>query len=261
MGHKPRVRPASGKPTAVAEAEFERELEVFRTEAGTASQFLYAFLTVHAVAGDVPAVFKLLNTAPLFWNTNLGALQTSTFVTLGRIFDQDSTHNIDRLLKIAQDNPLIFSKAALGDRKRAASPNRIDWLPAYLHAAYVPNPSDFRRLRKLVRKYRKIYEDKYRDLRHKIFAHKVVSEGAAVAALFARTNIRELQLMLVFLDSLYDALLQLFVNGRKPVLRKRRYSVRRMRARPSPQGLGNSVQERLTHEVEGFLRAAAAKVL
>jgi hypothetical protein len=257
MARTRRTGPPTGKPAAVAEAEFERELEVFRTEAGTASQFFYAFLTVHAVAGDVPAVFKLLNTAPLFWNTNLGALQTSTFVTLGRMFDQDSPHNVDRVLKIAQDNPRIFSKAGLGDRKRKASPGRTEWLESYLRAAYVPKPSDFRRLRQFVRKYRRIYEDKYRDLRHKVFAHKVVSDGEAVAALFARTNIRELQRMLVFLDSLYDALLQLYVNGRKPVVRKRRYSVRRMRARPSPQGLGNSVQERLTHEVERFLRAAA----
>jgi hypothetical protein len=234
-------------------------LEVFRTEESAASQFSYAFLTVHAVAGDVPAVFKLLNTAPLFWNTNLGGLQTAMFVTLGRIFDQKSTHNIDRVLKIAQDNPQIFSKAALGDRKRKASPNRIDWLPNYLRHAYVPKPSDFRRLRKLVRRYRKIYEDKYRDLRHKVFAHKSISDRASVDALFTRTKIRELQQMLVFLDSLYEAMFQLFVNGRNPVLRKRRYSVQRMRAQPSSAGLGNSVQERLTHEVERFLRTAAGE--
>jgi hypothetical protein len=187
----------------------------------------FAEIPVHAVAGDAPAVFKLLNTAPLFWNTNLGALQTATFVALGRIFDQDSTHNVDRVLKIAQDNAHIFSKAALGERKRKASPGRIEWLDSYLRHSYVPRPSDFRRLRKLVRKYRRSYEEKYRDLRHKVFARKVVSDGQAVAALFAKTNVRELQRMLVFLDALYDALFQLYVNGRKPVLRKRRYSVQR----------------------------------
>jgi hypothetical protein len=179
MGSTPRAGRPATKPTGIAEAEFERELEVFRAEAGAASQFFYAFLTVHAVAGDVPAVFKLLNTAPRFWNTNLGALQTSTFVALGRIFDQDSAYNVGRVLKIAQDNAHIFSKAALGDRKRKSSPNRIDWLESYLRHSYVPTPSDFRRIRKLVRKYRRTYEEKYRDLRHKVFAHKVVSDGPA----------------------------------------------------------------------------------
>jgi len=69
MRHKQKKNRAKGAWTANAEDEFERELEVFRTEAKTASQFFYAFLSVHVVAGDVPAVFKLLNSAPLFWNT------------------------------------------------------------------------------------------------------------------------------------------------------------------------------------------------
>ena len=66
---------------------FERELEIFRTEAESATQFLYAYLAIHATAADNRAVFDLLNTAALFWNTNLGALQTATFIVLGRMFD------------------------------------------------------------------------------------------------------------------------------------------------------------------------------
>jgi hypothetical protein len=256
MGRRPKTS-AAASSTGNAEADFERELEVFRTEASSASQFFYAFLTVHAAAGEHTDVYRLLNTAPLFWNTILGGLQTGTFVTLGRVFDQNSTHNLDRVLNIAQRNPHIFSKTALGNRKRRANPNNIGWLLDYLRAAYVPTSGDFRRLRRHVNKHRKIYEAKYRDVRHKVFAHKLISDGAAVQALFAKTNIRELQKMLVFLDALYECLLQLFVNGRKPALRPRRYSVRRMRARPSPRGLGNSVQERMIHEAEKFLRTAA----
>jgi HEPN superfamily AbiU2-like protein len=246
-------------PTAPGntEADFERELEVFRTEASLASQFFYAYLTIHAVGGDT-AIHRLLNSAPLFWNTILGGLQSGTFVTLGRIFDQNSTHNIDRVLNMAQNNSQIFSKAALGDRKRIASPNNIAWLDDYLRTAYVPTAGDFRRLRKHVSKYRKIYEAKYRDLRHKLFAHKLISDGAAISALFAKTKVRELERMLVFLDALYECLLQMFINGRKPVLRPRRYSVRRMRARPSAQAHRNSVQERMIIEAEKFLREAGS---
>src|SRR5688572_6795859 len=113
-------------------AAFEHELEVFRTEVSAATQFFYAFLTVHAVAGDRKYVFRLLNTAPLFWNTNLGALQTAAFIALGRIFDQGSRHNVDRLLKLAQSNPGLFSKAALGIRKQGTNPSPPEWLPEYL---------------------------------------------------------------------------------------------------------------------------------
>ncbi len=238
-------------------AHFEHELELYRTEADAAAQFFYAFLAVHSVAGDAKAVYQALNTAPLFWNTTLGALQTATFIALGRIFDQDSKHNVDLVLKIAQENPSIFAKAALAVRKQGPDAQPPDWLKEYLQQAYVPTAEDFRRLRKYVGKYRKIYNERYRDLRRKVFAHKEVSDRSDVDALFEKTNVRELQKLLAFLGSLYDALWELFHNGRKPVLRPRRYSVKRIRDRPSPPGRVTVVQERITHEVEGFLRSAA----
>ena len=252
-----RKRKPAASPAISAAAEFERELEVFRTEAQAAAQFFYAYLAVYAAAGDDKAVFRVLNTAPLFWNTNLGALQTATVVTLGRIFDQNSTHNVGRLLRIAQDNPQIFSKAALGLRKQGTNKNPPAWLYDYLRNAYVPKTSDFQRLQTHVRKNRKVYEEKYRDLRHQIFAHKGLSDPAAISALFAKTNIRELQRLLVSLSSLYEALWQLLINGRKPVLRPHRYSVRRIREQPSPHGPGNAVHERIIHEAERFLSKAS----
>ncbi len=239
------------------EAQFERELEVFRTEAEAAIQFFYAYLTVHAVAADHKPVYRLLNTAPLFWNTNLGALQTAAFMALGRVFDQNSTHNLDQLLRIAQDNLSIFSKASLGARKQGSSPTSPEWLAEYLRDVYVPTPADFRRLRAHVRKHRRVYEAKYRDLRNRWFAHKGVSAQADINALFAKTNIRELQKMLAFLGSLYETLWQLFFNGRKPVLRPRRYSVKHMRHSPSPPWKTSAVQERITHEAEQFLCSIA----
>lgn len=238
------------------ERMFENELEIFRTEVEAAVQFFYAYLTVHAVAGDRPAVYRLLNLAPLFWNTNLGALQTGSFIVVGRIFDQKSKHNLDRLLKIGQTNLGIFSKAALAERKLRADPGAAAWLGEYLKDAYVPTPKVFRHFRSLVRKHRATYEAKYRDLRHKLFAHKEVSDPTDVTALFAKTNVRELQRILIFLLALYDALWMLFVNGHKPILRLRRYSVARIRKKPSP-GKGGSLQERLVREIEQFLLTAA----
>jgi hypothetical protein len=236
------------------QVQFEKELEVFRTEVETAIQFLYAYLTVHAVAAEHNPVFRMLNTAPLFWNTGLGALQTAAFITLGRIFDQKSKHNVDRVLRIAQDNPEIFAKTALGARKQGTNPTVPEWLPQYLLDVYVPTAHDFRRLRTHIKKHRKIYEAKYRLLRNKFFAHKEVSRRPDVDALFVQTNVRELQKMLTFLGAFYRALWELFFNGRKPVLRSVRYSVEQMRHRPSPPWRSSNLQERITHETERFLR-------
>jgi hypothetical protein len=213
------------------DVQFERELEVFRTEAEGAAQFFYALLAIHAAAGAKTPIYKL--------------------------FDQDSAHNIGRLMRLAQDNPQIFSKAEFAQRRQGAAETPPDWLDNYLKDIYLPKPADFRRLRGYVSRYRKIYLEKYQPLRHRVFAHKGASDAGDVSALFASTNIRELQRMLTFLMSLYDAMWQLFVNGKRPVLRPQRYSVGRMRARLAKNARGRSVHERLVHEVERFLEEAS----
>ena len=241
-------------------AEFEQELEALRTEAEAAAQYFYSYLTINAVAGDHKPVHRLLNRSALFWNTILAGLQTSTFIVLGRILDQSSTHDVDRVLKIAQNHLDIFSKTALGKRKQGNLKTPPDSLPEYLEGAYVPRATDFRRLRAHVQKQRKIYNDKYRDLRRKVFAHKELTDPAAVSALFAKTNIRELQRLLVFFSRLYGALWQLFFNGRRPALRPRRNSLKRMRDLPSPPEIDTGVHERIAHEAERFLMAAASAI-
>ena len=244
-------------PALTVEEQFERELEIFRTEAETAAQFFYAFLAIHAATGAKRPVYRLLNTAPLFWNTVLGSLQTAAFVALGRVFDQNSTHNVDRLIRLAVDNPQIFSKTALARRKQGSSNTLPAWLSDYMKHVYVPRPADLRRLRGYVSRHRKVYIDKYRPLRHQVFAHKGLSDVAAVSALFGKTNIREMQRMLIFLMSLYNALWRLFVNGNRPALRAHRYSVQRMRERAAKNAKGGSVHERLVYEAERFLGAAS----
>jgi hypothetical protein len=237
--------------------QFEEELEIFRTETQKATQCFYAFLSVHAVAADRDAVRRLLNMAALFWNTSLGALQTSTFIALGRIFDQGSRHNVDSLFKTAQDDLAVFSKDALATRKQGTNPVPPEWLAEYLRTAYVPTATDFRRLRGYVRRYRKIYESRYRDIRRKYFAHRELSTQSEVSLLFGKTNIRELQRLLVFLAALHEALWQLYFNGVKPTLRAQRYSVERIRKRPLPPSHVGTVQEHMTREVEQFLCSVA----
>jgi AbiU2 len=139
-----------------------------------------------AFAGRKKTVVRLLNTAPLLWNTILGGLQTASFVALGRVFDQKSAHNVHRLIKLAQDNPQIFSKAALARRKQGTAAVPPQWLNNYLKTVYVPKPADFGRLRGYVSKHRKIYIERYQPLRHQFFAHRELADTSAVSALFAK---------------------------------------------------------------------------
>jgi hypothetical protein len=235
-------------------AEFEAQLELFRTEGQSAIQFFYAWDATHAVAAADKAVFKLLNQAPLFWNTALGALQSSTLVALGRIFDPDpKNHSVTRLLSLAHANPEIFSKEALAERKRRLSPSADEWLSDYLKTAYVPTGADFRRLKRYVAFRRKVYEQNYRPLRHKVFAHRGVASPSEVSALFSKTDLRELRQLLVFLGRLYESLWQLYHNGHKPTLRPARSSVKGMLEQPSPKAKDGKLQERLVYEAKLFL--------
>lgn len=238
------------------EDKFIHELEVYRTEVQAAIQFFYAFLAVNATLAENKKAFDLVNQAPLFWNTAIGALQTSFFISLGRVFDQQSNHNIDRLLKVSQDNVEVFSLGALESRKRAGSSNADEWIDEYMRGVYVPTVLDFRRLRSYIKKYRKIYETGYRDIRRKVYAHKELSKREDVQALYAKTNIREMQKLLIFLNRLYEALWGLFHNGRKPVLRPMKYSVASMRKAQIPEWQSRHVQEQIVHETEKFFRLA-----
>ena len=116
---------------------------------------------------------------------------------------EPKNHSLTRLLTLAHANLDIFSRDALAARKRKLSPNADDWLYEYLNTAYVPTREDFRKLKQLVAIRRKTYEEKYRPLRHQVFAHRAVSTPAQVDELFAKINLREIRQMLVFLESSY----------------------------------------------------------
>lgn len=231
--------------------QFKDELEVFRKDVESALQFLYGYLTVHAVARDTKSVYQSINNSLLFWNTNLGALQTSAFIALGRVFDQNSTHNLDHLLRIAQAHRHIFSKQALRLRKQEGTRLTSAELDQYMRTTGAATATDVRRWRSQIKSLRKIYEARYRTLRHEVFAHNVVADAST---LFAQTNIRELQRLLLKLRALYEELWQLFFNGRKRRYRIGRYSIHMMRTKPSPKMNGRPVHERMVYETERLLK-------
>ena len=235
------------------ERELEEELDLLRREAEGAAQFLYQYLAIHDI-GRSPKVHRALNRNPLFWNTSLGTLQTAVFIAIGRIFDQGSPHNVDPLLRLAQKNVGLFSRARLAMRKQGSATSPPSWLSEYVRDAYVPNGDDFRRLRKHVKKQRNVYEANYRDIRSKFFAHREVVDPSH---LFSKTNVRELQRLVVFMIRLHDALWNLLHNGRRPTLRSARHSLRRMRDVPSPAGREGGVQERMIYEVERVMKEIA----
>jgi hypothetical protein len=199
-------------------ADFADELELFRTEEEVAQQYFFGYLALQHVPGRNPAVLHRMNDHPMFWITTRHALLMSAFVALGRIFDQDprSIHNIDKLLRSVWDNIGVFTRVELEQRKIAAGLDPAD------AAAYVVDkcdlvPTDVGAMRKAVAAWRKIYEARYRDIRHGVFAHKGLNQ-ADTHLLMAQTNIDEMKAMFGFLHSLHTTLWELYNNGRRPDL-------------------------------------------
>jgi len=241
------------------EKAFLDELESLRRDSEGCIQYWYTLSSIRLAAHKHQGVKTRLDNDWLFWNTVSSSLQVSTFIAMGRVFDQNSPHNIDRLIGNAQRNIKIFSREALERRKIEGSPNAPEWIDEYMLSTYEPCQEDFRKLRKHIKRYRAIYESNYRDIRHKVYAHKEVIDDHEVAQLFAVTNIKEMQKMMIFLKRIHECLWQLFYNGRKPVLRPMRHSVENIFKQAESNYHGSTIQERITLSTKNVLLALASQ--
>jgi hypothetical protein len=201
-------------------AAFVDELELFRTEEEVAQQYFFCYLSVRTLAAAEPEVLKAMNATPLFWITTHHAMLLSAFVALGRIFDQDhkSVHNIDKLIKAVSDDLAAFKRPALAVRKQAAGVSADD------AAAYELMPADVRDIRRQFAHWRRVYEARYRDIRHGVFAHKGL-DRAGSNALMAKTNVEEMKSLFGFLHVLYETLWGAYFNGRKPDVTIREFAL------------------------------------
>jgi hypothetical protein len=211
------------------EKEFLEELNIFRNEAMLASKFLYTELAIRNIANKNKKILNALNYSPTFWNLILSALQNSTFITFGRIFDNNGKNSISTLFKVTQKNKNIFTKESFANRwTKNQDRNKIDhWLPEYLKKVYVPKDNDLVEFGKFIEKQKDIYKKIYKPVRNH-FGHKIYNKNEDVKVLFDKIQINELEKFCVRLDSIHEALWQLYHNGRGPLLpiKQGRYSTK-----------------------------------
>jgi hypothetical protein len=120
-------------------------------------------------------------------------------------------------MSAAYDDLTVFSMAALEARKKSSGLTQTE-AAEYVIGKHELSAKDVSGLRKRIAGWRRIYEQRYRDVRHKVFAHKALSDLVEVNALLAKTSIAEMKAMFAFLSTLYSALWQVFHNGVQPVL-------------------------------------------
>jgi hypothetical protein len=178
---------------------------------------------VHNRAYNDKAIEKALNKSPLSWNTILHSLQVTLFITLGRIFDIDKdAFSADVLLRTCMEEIELFSDANLRLRKIQRNGNvPPSWLDDYMKGTVVPSRQDFGRIRGELSKKKKIFEANYKPIRHKLIAHMDKSYIGKEDALWAATNIKELEDLLWFLNDIKEILFDVYENGRPVELRRR----------------------------------------
>lgn len=230
---------------------YVKALGVFEKQVGEATHIWFAASAINQVAVRNKDTENAINLTPSFWRTVHGALQQHTLVAIGRIFDQSrkTPKNIDTILRLTFDGrETVFAKKSIEARKRRTSGNADEWIGTYLKSVYIPTQADFKRFSRLVKKYRKIYQAQYEPIRHKHIAHTEVVDDAELAAMYANTNIRDLERLIVFLNKFHGALWQLYYNGNRPALRPMRWSVRSLVKKKLADLSQNVIQEDIVAE-------------
>jgi hypothetical protein len=208
--------------TIMRETDFERELKIFAAEEETAQQYFFSYLLMRDLPAQDTNVLRAMNSKALFWITNRDAMLLSAIVALGRIFDQNSKHNIDRLMTVAGESISEFSMKALAARLMAGGLPKED-ADAYVADRHELTYDDLRALRTKIAYWRRVYEDRYRDIRDKFYAHRELSTVEEANDLMATTNIKEMKHLFSFLSGLEGALAAAFNNGNQPLLNEREF--------------------------------------
>jgi len=235
--------------------DFAGQLENFRREAEAVAQYVYADMSVQHAASKSRKLLNRLNRTPGFWLVHGAACQAAAYVALGRVFDKTSKYNIGALLDAYEASQATFSRSALATRKRDGQLADPSWLPDYLDRAYYPTKSDAQYLRRRVETYRAIFDRAIKPARNKYLAHRERVGHVPVQALFSRGMVRDIWRLSTFLLALHEALWQLFHNGRKPVLRKVRYSVKTIY---DSESQGTSPHEYITGQTKKLLKFLAS---
>ncbi|MCG9542548.1 hypothetical protein L1D37_02015 [Vibrio sp. Isolate33] len=192
--------------------EFSNEVAIL-----TIAHFTWKY--VNSIASADKQILAALNRTPSSWNIFLHSLQTTTFISLGRIFDSNGgSFSIHRLARYCSKNINEFDRINLKSRKMDGYDEEPEWLEEYLNGAYYPNQGDMKRLKEEISGHKTTYETKFKPIRNKVMAHKDFSKIGKNEELFGKTNITELEGIISFCNQIKLGIQEQYWNGRKITL-------------------------------------------
>jgi hypothetical protein len=196
--------------------EYGRDINRIRNEVETGMAAFYTADEINQFGLDGPEKLEKLNRDAGFWKLQVYSLQTTYFVTLGRLFDNRSdVYSMKTLCDETEAHPEYFAKTALADRKRKI-PNgqEPEWLKGYLEHTWEPSADELKAFRAALEPARTKYQSTYSAIRHKFFAHSE-RDAALANRLLANTLVADIEEMFYGLNEVVLALHALYDNGAK----------------------------------------------
>ncbi|MGC2742833.1 MAG: hypothetical protein WA672_06575 [Candidatus Angelobacter sp.] len=233
----------------MSESEFWNDLQYLTVEVEDAKAIYYTYNEINSLAAQKKAVLNAFNRDALFWNVQALCLQTSLFIILSRIFDEnENTLSIHRIVNATLGHPEFFSKKALTHRKHPSGP-KPEWLDEFISDAWAPrDASELRYIKKALKPHTKRFVEIYRPIRHAYFGHRIIGTQEPIPALFALTNKAELAQMLDFLHELVDAITNLYQNGVPPEIGVRKFEYHNGKIKNSTRSVINKIAKAYSKE-------------
>lgn len=226
---------------------FEDKLEMFMVDVRQLNEAFFTELAINTILSKDERLLEKINHSALFWHTIRNSLHANVFIILGRIFDNDSKYNISELQSFILHNQYLFSKEALALRKDFSSE---DQLKKYLENVYDPQLSDFEHIFHYIEKYKNNYHQLFRDTRRKVYAHSEYHYRRI--PINTDATIIKLKKICIALNQLYEILLELYHNGRKPKIKRIRFSVSDMMNNPLPKMIIGDFPEYAVRDASQF---------
>ena len=189
--------------------EIDKEITV-------AAQAFFAWKSIHNTASKDANIKNNLNTNALSWNICLHSLQATFFIAIGRIFDTNpQSCSIHLLFRQCKNSIKKFNKSSLRQRKIKETAEIPDYLDDFISNVFEPKKADFKKLKKNVTRVQKIYEEHFRPIRHKVFAHNDSEHISNTSALFSGSTIEDAEEILKTLYKVERVIWDLYTNGKK----------------------------------------------
>src|SRR6266851_4379371 len=193
----------------MTEREYARAFHQIRQDVENTTAAYYTVDEINQFARDDHANLDKLNRDPNFWKLTRFSLETTYFITLGRIFDRGTdVHSINYLLDLTENHPEFFLKSALAKRKQETQ-GSLDTDPAW-----EPTTDELKSFRIALEPALAKYREKYNAIRHKLFAHTEKKEGV-VTKLLENTMYADIESILCHLNEVVFSLNALYENGAK----------------------------------------------